>query len=293
VIEMIHALNLKSGFRKRARALGLPVVPGAECRDHAEQRAACEALLDEHEAVLIKLDRSSNGYGHLRVTRGDRDAGRLSARLQQHARAFDAQPAATVVEAWLSLRSAPSLELRVDDEGPTVLYECDQLSRGIGSAAMVTPSRTLSPTARAAMLDWGRRFGEYLAGQGYRGVFDLDLAWTTDDALFVSEVNVRRTAGTHLYELVERLVGPGGAKAWVGDCRPSDTPSSFEEGQRRLKREGLAFDPDAGHGVVLTADSIDRGGLWRYVVIGESADHVDELERRLATILQFRQERAA
>ena len=143
------------------------------------------------------------------------------------------------------LRPVAATLQRIEAASVRVLYDCDQASRGPGSAAMVTPSRTLTTPARQTMLAWGRTLGEHLREAGYRGVLDLDLAWTTDERLYASETNVRRTAGTHLHELVERLRGPAAASAcWLGDARPSDVPLGFAEGLRVLAREGLA---DLGH----------------------------------------------
>jgi hypothetical protein len=287
LVELVAALNTKSGFRTLAEALGLPVVPGVHCADDEALRAACAQLLREHESVLVKLDRSSNGYGHLRLGQADRE--RLRERIAEHARAFAPLPRRTVVEAFLPLRSAPSVELRVEAAGVRVLYDCDQVARGPGSAAMVTPSRTLTDSARATMLAWGRRLGEHLRGAGYRGVLDLDLAWTTDERLYASETNVRRTAGTHLHELVERLRGPAAASAcWLGDARPTDVPIRLDEGLRVLAREGLAYRHDSGCGVIPTTDGIEHDGRWRYLVIGRDPEHVDELEARLARVLSLR-----
>lgn len=286
LVGLVAALNTKSGFRELARALGLPVVPGVHCADDAALLAACEALLREHESVLVKLDRSSNGYGHLRLRQADR--ARLRERIAEHARALAPLPRRTVVEAFLPLRSAPSVELRVEAAGVRVLYDCDQVSRGPGSAAMVTPSRTLTAPARQTMLAWGRTLGEHLREAGYRGVLDLDLAWTTDERLYASETNVRRTAGTHLHELVERLRGPAAATAcWLGDARPSAVSRGFAEGLRALAREGLAYRHDTGCGVIPTTDGIEHDGRWRYLVIGSDPEHVDALEARLAQVLSF------
>jgi hypothetical protein len=287
LVSLVASLNRKSKFRELAATLDLPVVPGSYCPDDPALLDACDRLLRQHESVLVKLDRSSNGYGQLRLQQADRD--RLPTRIATHAQQFAAQPRRTVVEVWLELRSAPSVELRVDDTGVSVLYDCDQVARGPGSAAMVTPSRTLTPRARATMLAWGTRLGEHLHAAGYRGVFDLDLAWTTDEQLYVSEANVRRTAGTHLHELVQRLRGSGSAQTcWLGDARPGEAPISFAEGLRALEHERLAYRHEQGHGVLLTTDGVEHDGRWRYLIVGNSPDHVDALEARLAGVLSFR-----
>lgn len=49
----------------------------------------------------------------------------------------------------------------------------------------------------------GRRFWEL----GYRGFFDIDFVLSNDNIPYVIETNMRRTGGTHVYDVAKTLFG--------------------------------------------------------------------------------------
>lgn len=283
----IAALNTKSGFRRVAAELGFPVVAGGTCEGVTSLAADLAAIVDVDEGVIVKLDRSSNGYGHVFLSAAALAPPGLRDRLEGALAAFSEQPRVFTYERWIEFDSVPSVEMVVDDDGPSLLYLCDQRCPGASFSGLVTPPENLDPRLERRLLDIGLEFGHYLHRIGYRGVFDVDGGITPDGALYVTETNLRRTGGTYLDSLIRRLVGEEYAHShvWIADARIGRTDIPFVSAIREVEQAGLAFDDRDRVGVVLTADTVAIDGKWRYVVIARSLDEGDELEHRLETVL--------
>ncbi|MER5278186.1 hypothetical protein ABT025_20865 [Streptomyces sp. NPDC002809] len=72
-LRAVAEMNTKSGFRTVAHSLGLRLPHGRACTG-ADLGRATGALLDAHERVVAKPDRSAGGHGLHFVTRGERTA---------------------------------------------------------------------------------------------------------------------------------------------------------------------------------------------------------------------------
>ena len=57
------------------------------------------------------------------------------------------------------------------------------------------------------LVKYGRKFARHLALMGYQGFFDIDWVVGKDHDYHPLEANLRRTGGTHAYELACRLLG--------------------------------------------------------------------------------------
>ncbi|MEV4121656.1 hypothetical protein [Micromonospora sp. NPDC049645] len=278
-LAAIDLINTKAGFRAVAEELGLPVAAGGHASTEPELVARLEPFVHRHGRAIVKVNRSSNGYGTFVV-----DAQRLEPVATQVRAAVADQPARAcgwVYEQFLPFTAAPSVELTVDVTGPHEFYLCDQRTRDNAWTGMETPpARTVPAPVRAA----AAQIGDWLAARGYRGYFDVD-AGLVGDTFVVTEANVRRTGGTYLEELARRLM-PDGPTRWRADARRGTTRLDFARAVRALDHAGLA-DPKAPARALLLVDTLELDGLWRYLVIGRSADAVAATEHELTHLLEL------
>jgi hypothetical protein len=288
--DALYRLNTKSGFRQAAQKLGLPTAPGEFCEGFDALLATLRRFGGERGGVIVKFDRSSNGYGHLTIPPDEMasEAG-LRDRLVRHLAAFSQQPSNFTVEAFQPFTHVPSVEMVVEESGVRLLYVCDQRCRNASFFGMVTPPVGLPASAERELLRAGEVFGDSLRGLGYRGVFDVDAGLTDAGQLFVTETNLRRTGGTYLDTLVRRLVGERypETQVWWADARPAGPDLGFFDGWAALGETGLAFSPERGRGVVLTADTMSIDRKWRYLIIAHGADEAREIETALEALLRL------
>jgi len=289
-IEAIYDLNTKSGFRGLANSLGLRIADGEACAGVDSLRRTVTRLVRHHGRVMIKLDRSSNAYGHCAVSADDGADG-LEKKIGELLQAHPEQPRRFVVEQFLIAAASPSIELNVTDHGVDTYYFCFQRFANQLFSGMVADDGGISPSLRRQMITAGELIGASLRDHGYRGIFDLDAMVTEKGEVFFSETNVRRTAGTFAHELVSRLVGPQGManRIWIADSAPVVSDCRLDHGLAAIRASGLDYDRHTRKGVLLTSDSIRRGGKWRYLIVAEAQAEGNDIEAVLRDTLNLNQ----
>ncbi|SDG02192.1 Glutathione synthase/RimK-type ligase, ATP-grasp superfamily [Sinosporangium album] len=279
VVAALRLINTKRGFREVAAGLGLPVADGGHAATVAELAERIGGFLGTREAVIIKTNRASNGFGNAVIRR---DAERTIE--EQVHDAVAGQPlrgCGWVFEEFLPFTATPSMEMLVEDGGVTEFYTCDQRTVNNAWTGMVTPARE-GPRHHALVVA-AHAVGGWLRERGYRGIYDVDCG-VHDGGYVVTEANVRRTGGTYLEELARRLRSGDSPVRWRADVRHGAAGLDFAGAVAKLGAEGLS-DPAAPARAVLTADTLDVDGKWRYLVVGCDDDAVADAESRLERIL--------
>ncbi|WP_327069953.1 peptide ligase PGM1-related protein [Kitasatospora sp. NBC_01250] len=288
VLATVRLLNTKSGFRAAAQRLGLPLAAGGHAATRAELLDRAGAFLAGQDAVIIKPDRSSTGFGNV-VVRAEPRAS-LAERLL--AAVAEQGECGWVYEEFLPLTASPSAELIAEEAGVRDYYSCDQRTVNNAWTGMVTPAR--EDAAYQELHKAATVFADWLHGQGYRGVFDVDGGvydggsdGVTTQGVVLTESNVRVTGGTYLEKLA-RLLRPGEAPVhWRADGRRvPDSRLDFPTAVRRLESEGLHGSSTAVR-AVLSTDTHHLDGKWRYLVVGENAEVVAEAERTVELALEL------
>lgn len=288
LIKKIYDLNLKSSFRRIAANLGLQTVVGNSCKGLSSLIESVTDLLVKYDKLIIKLDRSSNGYGHFIITRKSHIKS-LETYLKSYIYSYKEQPQEFIVEVFMPFISVPSIEMIIDSSGINPYYICDQRCRNHSFSGMTTPPIKLLGQSKQKLLEAGYSFGEYLYNIGYRGVFDIDAGITEDGNLFFTETNLRRTGGTYLHELVCRLIGNNYCqnRIWLSDARNALPGASFEKGYSAIESAKLAFRSATTKGVIFTADTLADDLKWRYLILAEDENEASFLENQLAQVLKF------
>ena len=281
LLQMISALNTKTGFRRLAVQLGLRTPAGREVSGEHELAQAIAEILISHQTAIVKLDRSSNGFGHWLVERAP--AGLIAEGCRHYVRTHAAQGGSFVVEAFVPFTSVPSVEALVSSEGIEVAYLCDQRYTGVTFSGMSCPPQGLPNEARQELEAAALSIGGVLRRNGYRGYFDVDAGITANGQLFLTECNVRRTAGTWIHELLDRLVGKDerGKRAWVADARSVNGVLSFTDLLRVVDIAGTAWSARSGRGILFPAYTLPVDNKLRYLAIGRDFEEAEALETQL------------
>ena len=137
------------------------------------------------------------------------------------------------------------------------------------------------------MIEIGDLGAAYYSRAGYRGYFDMDFNVGRGGRLFLSESNVRRTGGTHVYHLARSFFGEDFLdKSYIissNSRRLENAPRSFNEALRRLAP--VVFNKQTKEGVVLCSASKLAQSEVAFVVFGRDREHAERLEREMEMLL--------
>ncbi|MFD4136571.1 peptide ligase PGM1-related protein [Streptomyces goshikiensis] len=285
-VEAVYRVNTKPGFRDVAAHLGIQVAAGCVAADRDELVTAIRETIASHGGAVVKPVRGSNGYGVRFLSSEDLSA--LETLVDAYLSEMSDQPRGWVVEQRLYLARVVTVEMEVTETGPQVLHVGEMRTPNGSFSGQVTPLEENSPAVDRLTAD-GLALGHHLDQLGYRGPFDIDGGITGDGQLYATESNLRRTGATYLDLLVRRFLGTEGAAraVWLADSRPGGVMPDFATGLGLVREAGLAFEPGATEGVVLTADTLAFDGKWRYLVMGTSHRRVEEIEKHLADVLRL------
>jgi hypothetical protein len=250
-------------------------------------KAAC-VFLAKRQSCVIKANQGESGWGTLILKHGHLpvdSAHYILAQLEGDP-VWESTP--LVVEAFvepaLNVDTAfPSAEVHIGSNGPRVLYLCLQLISSAGEFKGIRfggngLDRAIGAKIREAALKLGNRFFR----EGYRGHFDIDFVIGKNGCIFALESNMRRTGGTHIYDLAQELVRAGRRPiCLVSDdhFRYSDRPMPTNQLFEQLNR--LLFPIEQkNHGIFITHVS-DELPVLGYVAIGDNTDDIRALQHAL------------
>jgi hypothetical protein len=138
------------------------------------------------------------------------------------------------------------------------------------------------------IIDMGFFIGEKYAASGNRGYYDVDLAAAKNGNIYVSESNVRRTGGSHVYKTALKLIG----KDFLNDSYvlsdnswklPKDVKPSFIELMDKLKP--VLFNKKTKEGLVVASANLLKQSQLAYIIFGKNEKHALEIESKAQRIL--------
>lgn len=293
----------KSGVRQlsqqsRMREPDFIMPDGLICMgvDNAVKIAAKKYLLEN--GVVIKTNRGHSGAGVLIFREGELPTDyhecvvAILAHLKKDAY-WDKFP--IVIENFVPSNPQigggfPNAEFRIYKTGKIeFLYYCGMRvdKNGVFHGVEINDD-VLSDRVRAQVMDTGFFVGEQYAAAGYRGYFEVDFIAAKNGQLFVTESNIRRTGGTHVYKTAETLIGKEFFHETyaISDnsyALPRGGQYTFSGIQQALT--SLLFDKAINEGVIIPMARSIEHGLLAYIVLGRDRKRAQEIEQRmLATI---------
>lgn len=311
-------LGSKTGSRRAAAAVGVPVLPGVEdLWSTTEISAAVDELRATHvgvDAVVVKLNNGFSGQGNAMVTWSSDRADLADRRTEFCADgetwgSFTAKIAreGAIVEQLITRRTAsPSAQAWISPNGELQIVSThDQLLGGPGGQVYLGCRYPADRAYRDQIIAHTEAVGRHLAAAGVTGPFAIDFIVvddTTGSRAYLSEINLRLGGTTHPFGMArmvmdahadataDGLVSPDGSRVYVAsDNIKEATLIGRDPGDviDRIGRAGLAFDPATHTGVTLhLLGAITHYGKLGAVAIARDHAEAEQLYARLLSVLR-------
>ncbi len=184
----------------------------------------------------------------------------------------------------------PSAEFRIEPDGQvTFLYVCGMR---VTSGGTFQGTEIYANAVPKEMLDKMIRIGRALGGEyaryGYRGYFDIDFIVGQDGNLYVTESNVRRTGGTHVYHAARSLLGADFLnKAYIVSNNVWPLPGKKARNFATLRQElqSLEYDPATQTGLVLCGGNLLAQNKMAYIIFAHDQQQARAIEEKMRQLL--------
>lgn len=282
----------KAGFRQSVYNLkgNFPEIPdGMICDGIIEVIAWAEYFLKKYKGCVIKSNRGLAGAG-LRIIKINQIKNNdiktyLTNILKEKYWSKDLVVVEKYIESNKKISGgSPNVELKINDKGVKTLYFCgmrvssEGVFQGIEIGLGALPLYIKRNLHQAAI-----KFGQFLKLAGYKGFFELDWVYGLDGKLYPIEANLRRTGGTHIYEIAKVLLGDDFQKKYYVTATniqiaPKLKNKSFGE-VKNLLNDILYPINSKQKGVIITIFSYLKFGRIGYLVIGKNKKETSEIEK--------------
>ncbi|OPF73158.1 hypothetical protein VT50_0228840 [Streptomyces antioxidans] len=291
-------LNSKSTFRALAGGADIPVPDGIVCSAvEAAAEFLWEKLLSQGRSGILKRDLHVAGYGNEIVSpRADfepvgaqravvvSDRGALDKYLKERwPWLTDNGRNPVVIERYFAGSDPICVEFNISEHGIELVGHGEMRVNG-----HVWPASSARNDTFPHLLEMAERLCESVRVMGYRGVASVDAIVVPDGKILVNEINCRVSGSTHIYQIRDRVVGSEYQNQRVLAERRRCSFPSFSRTLDALTASGLAYDPQARTGVLLTVDdSSPSGGHGEYCVVAETTTQAQQLEQEFSSLLRL------
>ncbi len=276
--QLVDRLNHKSNLDQILLEIGLPRIPTeVSTRDQIVHDA--RFAFEEHGSLMIRSDLSIGGHGVWRIenTQGiDQLANGI--KVANPDRKFIWQPLKAVT-------NSPNVQYEITDDSCTLLgISAQQMTESFAFGGNNFPSPLSN---NQSILDQSQETAQWLQTQGYRGLVGFDFIVTTNQEVYIVEINPRVNTSTFPLILSHHL-GVEAFKLMTG--LPTQTVG-FDELQSLIGSE-LLYDQHRKDGIIpLMIPTKDRP-VCDVMVFANTRDETeviaDRLDNRLGAFLSAR-----
>ncbi|MEQ9205801.1 MAG: ATP-grasp domain-containing protein [Phycisphaerales bacterium] len=271
---LLDRLNLKSNLLPILIELDLPTIPTTTSTRN-DLIAETRAIHAQTGAVMVRSDLSIGGLGVWKVEQeGDIETLDIESQKSNPDRLFILQP-------LLEVRNSPNVQFDITSDGCRFLGVSEQqMTQSFAFGGNEYPSAYANDRQ---IMNQGDRIAHWLHDQGYRGLVGIDFIVTTENKVFVVEINPRVNTSTFPLLMCDRL-GCSAFRLVTGI--PAGGHAGFERIAEFLGG-GLLYDSDRGNGVVpLMIPTSDRPVLDAMIfaddleTVRAIADELDERSKK-------------
>jgi hypothetical protein len=186
----------------------------------------------------------------------------------------------------------PSSELFLSDTGSKITYLCDQVVTergnflGVALGKNALNKKVKNKITKASVLV-GKKFWEL----GYRGFFDIDFVLSKENGTpYIIETNMRRTGGTHIFDVVRLVLG----NKWENKAFILSN-DSFVYGEKLLSEKVIL---DRMKDILFPINKEKRGVIisiinkWKptfgFIIIGESSGNALKTYSKIKNIFNIK-----
>lgn len=217
-IWTIDYLDSKVGSRTeilKMKELYQNVPESVICKTEAEATEVVQWFFANNRSCAIKANYGESGWGTVFIKKEDfRNNDDISKFIKREFKSDCIwRNELILVEEFIeqgknSSCISPSVELFLSKDGYAITYVCDQVMgdggefMGVALGNGVINNEILKKLNKISLII-GKRFWE----MGYRGYFDIDFILSENNVPYVIETNMRRTGGTHVFDVVKNIFG--------------------------------------------------------------------------------------
>lgn len=186
------------------------------CRSKKEAVDVAEWFYKNNNSFVVKANFGEGGWGTLIIKKDDRKSwDEVSTKIKgEFTNDSIWDDGLIIVEEYITAErgissGCPSSELFLSEKGPRITYLCDQVVTEAGNFLGVALGKDaldekVKDKINKASILVGKRFWEL----GYRGFFDIDFVLSKEDGTpYIIETNMRRTGGTHIFDVARLIFG--------------------------------------------------------------------------------------
>ncbi len=300
----VNFFGSKSGIRQLAQKSAalepdLMMADGLICVQSLDaSRIAAQKYVKE-AGVVLKTNKGHTGMGVLIFRPGDlpgdyQNCQKAILNILKQNEYWDKFP--IIVESLVNVNQAvgggtPSVEFKIQKSGRIeFLYYCGMRMLPNGTFLGVEINEDIiNDRIGARIIDTGFFIAEQYASLGYRGYFDVDMVAAKNGEIYVSESNVRRTGGTHVYQMANSLIG----KDFFTDSHIlSNNAYELKAGARPSFKQvldllsPLLFNKKTKEGVVIASANLLSQSAFAYVVFASNKKKANEIENKMFELLE-------
>lgn len=260
-------------------------------------RIAANKYVSEH-GVVLKTNKGHSGAGVLLLRDGELPAD--YSRCQKAILEMLEKDAywklfPIVVESLLSVNQTvgggyPSVEFQILKNGHVefLYYGGMRVTRDGVFRGMEIHNDAISEQMAVRMVDTGFFIGEQYRADGYRGYFDVDFVASKNGQMYVTESNVRRTGGTHVFATAERLFGKDFMYLTYilsnnAYALPEGKTFSFNEMLTVLAP--VLFDKRTREGLIIISENLLSYHQLGYIIFAKTEKRARDLEAKMIELL--------
>ena len=185
----------------------------------------------------------------------------------------------------------PNIEFRINGNGKIeFLYYCALRVSETGVFKGVEINNSIiNDQDTAQIMDTGFFIGEQLSSRGYRGYYEVDFVASKNGDIFVTESNIRRTGGTHVYHLAKYLFG----KDFLYDTFIlTNNAYKFDKKHNNIDPkkffsilEPILYDNKKREGIVITGTRLLELNYFGYIIFAKNKNRAVKIEENMEKLL--------
>ena len=260
-------------------------------------RIAADKYVSEH-GVVIKTNKGHSGAGVLLLREGELPSEyslcqKAILEMLQKDEYWKLFP--IVIESLLSVNQAvgggyPSVEFQILKNGHVefLYYGGMRVTKDGVFRGMEIHNDALPEQAAVRMVDTGFFIGEQYRADGYRGYFDVDFVAAKNGQMYVTESNVRRTGGTHVFATAEKLFGKDFMYLTYilsNNAYKLSKVRTYTFNEMLTVLAPVLFNKQTREGLIIISENLLSYHQLGYIMFGKTEKRARDLEAKMIQIL--------
>jgi hypothetical protein len=149
-------------------------------------------------------------------------------------------------------------------------------------------NEAISEQAAVRMVDTGFFIAEQYRANGYRGYFDVDFVASKNGHMYVTESNVRRTGGTHVFATAEKLFGKDFmylTYVLSNNAYKLSKEKIYTFNEMLSILQPVLFDKHTREGLVIISENLLSYHQLGYIIFGKTEKHARDCEAAMIELL--------